>query len=68
MKRTNQYLYDTDDVAQIPQEVIDERLSLLDKHLSKLLDVDMFERDTERVAAVLKAQDHWRDMQNGTNN
>jgi len=53
------YLYNTQLIPEIPQDVIDGRLRLLDEHLSILLDVDMMKRDDKRVAAVLKAVSYW---------
>ena len=55
----NMYLYNTQLIPEIPQDVIDGRLRLLDEHLSILLDVDMMKRDDKRVAAVLKAVSYW---------
>jgi len=55
----NMYLYNTQLIPEIPQDVIDGRLRLLDEHLSILLDVEMMKRDDKRVAAVLKAVSFW---------
>ncbi len=55
----NLYLYNTQLIPEIPQDVIDGRLRLLDEHLTILLDVEMMKRDDKRVAAVLKAVSFW---------
>jgi hypothetical protein len=58
-KLTNEYLYATSDVPQIPQEVIDERIRLLNENLERLLEVHWLRRDSARVNAVLKAINFW---------
>jgi hypothetical protein len=58
--KTNNYLYgDEVSIPEIPQAVIDERISLLKSHLALLLCVDYRERDQERYNAVLKAIRFW---------
>jgi len=62
-KKKTEYLYGEGvHVEPIPQEVIDYRIKMLNFHLTKLLEVDMMERDSARINAVLKAIDFWRDI------
>ena len=58
------YLYGDykDDIVEIPQEVIQNRISLLDLHLSELLEVHYSERDTTRIKAVCDAIDFWKNI------
>ena len=51
----NKYLFDDVEVPEFSQYVINMRLSLLNKHLAKLLSVHYSERDNERINAVHKA-------------
>jgi len=56
-----EYLYGEDvDVPLIPNEVINKRIELLEKHLATLLEVDFRKRDGVRANAVLKALNFWR--------
>ena len=52
---SNIYLYNSNEVPEIPAEVIMRRLELLKDNLEELLDHTYFARDYERVNAVLKA-------------
>jgi len=52
---SNIYLYNSNEVPEIPAEVIMRRLELLKDNLEELLDHTYFDRDYERVNAVLKA-------------
>jgi len=62
MKHSNLYLYDTEEVPELPKEIIDERINLLKKHLAVLLDHSYHTRDNYKVASVLKAISFWEDI------
>ena len=52
----NNYLFGEEvEVPEFSQYVINMRLSLLNKHLAKLLSVHYSERDNERINAIHKA-------------
>jgi hypothetical protein len=57
------YLYGTEDVPEIPQEVIDERITLLEINLARLLDHSFYTRDAARANAVLKAIKFWQNIE-----
>ena len=58
--RDNSYLYGKGvDVPEIPQEVIDERIKLLNENLAKLLAVAWYKRDGARCNAIYKAIQFW---------
>lgn len=55
-----EYLYGVDVIVpDIPKNVIDERVVLLNSNLTKLLSVGYLKRDQVRVNAVLKAINFW---------
>jgi len=56
---TDKYLYDTDDVPKIPDDVIDARLNLLRMHLKKLLEPHFMEQDVYKIADVHRAVAFW---------
>ena len=60
--KDNIYLYNTNDVPEIPNEVIVRRLELLKDNLAELLEHSYFTRDTARVSAVLKGIKFWEDI------
>ena len=60
--KDNIYLYDTDDVPEIPNEIIVRRLELLKDNLAELLDHSYHTRDTARVNALLKAIKFWENI------
>ena len=62
MKRNNSYLYGTEDVPEIPKCVIEQRLYLIEKNLTLVLDQPMNERDTEKQNYLLKAREFWTEM------
>lgn len=57
--KSNMYLYGTNDVIQIPQEVIDERLKLLRENLKSNLEVDWHIRDGVKCNTIIKAIKFW---------
>lgn len=59
MKHSNEYLYGTHKVPEIPADVIMRRVELLDEHLGELLEVPYMQRDLKRVRAVEKAIRFW---------
>ena len=59
---TNKYLYGTDDVPKIPQEVIEARIALLEANLKELLKVHYLGRDGARCNAIIKGIDFWRNL------
>ena len=57
---TNEYLYGEDiEVPNIPEDIINRRIKLLNRHLKRLLDVSYRERDLKRVSDILKAIKYW---------
>ena len=64
MKHDNKYLYDIDEVPELPEDIVLKRLELLDTHLRKLNDCHFRERDMTRRNAVIKAIDFWEKMIN----
>jgi len=64
MKET-EYLYGENvNVPEIPYGVINQRIALLNKHLTELLSVHYTKRDAKRVSAVVKAIDFWDKLNN----
>lgn len=62
MRKSNSYLYDTEDVPEIPKEVVDKRLKLLNTHLDKLLEVHYVNRNGKKVGDVMNAISFWEGM------
>ena len=62
MLKSNMYLYGVDEVPEIPQTVVVQRLVLLQGELKKLLDVHWLKRDATRCNAVLKAISFWQQI------
>lgn len=60
--KSNEYLYGTDDVPEIPAHVIMRRVELLDEQLSELLETPYKERDIKRVRAVEEAIKFWEEI------
>jgi len=58
------YLYGTEDVPKIPQDVIDGRLDLLNINLRILLTDSYLVRDRVRVNKILKAMTFWKRLKN----
>ena len=55
----NAYLYGDNGVPEIPQEIIEERLKLLDLMLSELLEIHYLKRDSKRINDILSALKFW---------
>ena len=62
MKIDNIYLYGTNDVPEIPAEVVMRRLELLKENLSVLLENTWDKRDNQHVNAILKAINYWENI------
>jgi len=62
MKHQDEYLYDTNEVPQIPTDIVNARLDLLKANLEKLLYHSYYTRDNVRVNAVLKAIHFWENI------
>ena len=62
---SNEYLYSTEDVPRVPEEICDERLKLLETHMRKLLDVHFMEQDNQKMNSILKAQKFWMALKLG---
>jgi len=61
--KQNSFLYgDGVEIAPVPHGVIDERITALQKHLKILMDVEMMERDNNRINAVSKAISFWNKL------
>ena len=62
--KSNMYLYNTEDVPDIPQEIIVRRLELLKDHLSELMDVPIEQRGKVRLRIhdVEKAISYWENI------
>jgi len=48
------YLYGTNEVPEVPEDIIMRRVILLEDHLDGLLEVNYFERDTVRINKIMK--------------
>ena len=62
---SSDYLYDVDVLPselQIPKEVIDGRIKLLNEHLTKLLEIEYTQREFTRVNAIQRAIKFWEDI------
>lgn len=57
--KTNSYLYGEEKPLEIPGEVIQDRLDKLETMLSKLLEVNLLQRDDARINTILKAINFW---------
>ncbi len=62
---SNYELYGTDDVPQIPKEIANERIELLNIHLDKLLAVHYLKQDQVLINNVLDAKKHWAKLRDG---
>ena len=62
---SNYELYGTDDVPQIPKEIANERIELLNTHLDKLLAVHYLKQDQVLINNVLDAKKHWAKLRDG---
>jgi len=62
MRIDNKYLYGTDDVPDIPAEVVMRRLELLNDALAEVKDMHYLARDNERKNAILKAIQFWENI------
>ena len=60
--KDNIYLYNTEEVPEIPNEIVVRRLELLRDNLEELLEHSYFIRDTARVNAVLKGIKFWENI------
>jgi hypothetical protein len=61
---SNIYLYNTEEVPEIPAHVIMRRLELLDDHLGELLEVSYMQRDLKKIRDVENAIKFWEEMGN----
>ena len=59
---TNMWLYGTEDVPSIPEDVVAERLELLQHQLFLLNNEDYNLRDLEKRNAVIKAISFWENI------
>lgn len=57
-----EYLYGTKDIENIPEEFINYRISLLNKHLAELFKEHYMIRDTERINKIVKAIKFWQNI------
>jgi len=60
--KSNKYLYNSDEVPEIPADIILKRLELLNEHLSELLDVHYNKRELGKVRDVERAIEFWEKM------
>ena len=63
--KTNFYLYNQDDVPEVPKEICNARIELLQSHLAELLSVHYMQQDNQRINAVQQAQKFWRALRDG---
>ena len=59
---SNTELYGTEDVPQIPQEVIDKRIELLTARFKELISVHYMKQDNQTINQVVKAREFWRNI------
>lgn len=63
--KTNEYLYGVGvTIKPIPEEVVSERIQLLNKNLELLLTVHYMEQDTDRIRAITRAIFFWENISN----
>ena len=62
--KTNKYLYNTDDVPQVPEEIIMRRVELITDLIEELLEVHYLERDTVRINDLVRAKQFWLELNN----
>ena len=62
---TNEYLYGTNDVVPITEEVADYRIAMLQVHRDKLLEVKREHREYHRLNDVVKAISFWEKLKQG---
>jgi len=61
--KTTSYLYGLNNKPlDIPQDVINNRIKLLNDNLNKILKHNYLERDTKRMNDVLKAIEFWNSI------
>ena len=62
--KTYEYLYGkySDAIEEIPQHIIDNRVRLLNQHLSICLNVHYTKRDTTRIKDVCDAISFWKNI------
>jgi len=64
MKIKTKYLYGEVTPEPIKDEIINNRVNLLNNNLSELLKVHYTVRDEQRISAVLKAINFWKSINN----
>ena len=57
--KENLYLYGTEDVPEIPNDIIVRRIELLNDHLTELYEVGMLVRENKRISDIFKAINFW---------
>jgi hypothetical protein len=62
------YLYGTEDVPDIPQDIIDKRIAILEANLSKVLDHSFYTRDARRANVIIKTIEFWTQLGNEGDN
>ncbi len=60
--KTNNWLYGTEDVPSIPQDIIDKRLDLLNDRLRKLNELNYKVRNNELRHEVIRAIQFWQEI------
>lgn len=60
--KTNKYLYGDAIITPIPKDIVDERVTALNKTLKMLLNEPMTERDEERIRRAWEAIDFWEKL------
>ena len=63
--KTNEHLYGSGvAVPSIPQHIIDIRIRLLKKNLTRLLKVNYMKRDKPNIDSIIDAIDFWEQINN----
>jgi len=67
MARTNLEVFGTSEVTAIPQEIIEERLMLLNRRMAELTLVHFLNQDIASINQCTKDIDYWKDMREREN-
>lgn len=63
--KTNKYLYGKVKVPKVPEKVVNKRIKLLNKNLTKVLNVHFMKRDDKRLNDIVEDIDFWQNINKG---
>jgi len=58
----NLYLYGKEEVPEIPEEIIQQRINILQLNLKDILNISWEKRDDERANKIIKAIEFWENI------